>query len=446
MKQVTIIGSGLAGTLISLYLARRGYEVDVFEARPDIRIERTDRGRSINLALSCRGLTGLARIGMLDEVKKIMVPMRARAIHQNNGEIKLQAFGRHPEEYINAIHRSELNALLLDAAQKDPRIHFYFNMKLHQLDMQKKTLTFEDKDRIFHEKTYLMLIGADGAGSQVREILKEMSVVKASRDFLAHGYKELTISKAQSSDFIPEHLHLWPRKAFMLLGNPNRDYSVTGTLFLANEGKNSFKELNNEISVNAFFKQAFPDAYKAMPNLIGEFFSHPTGNLSTVKCAPWYYEDQCLLIGDAAHAIVPFFGQGMNSAFEDCRILDELLDEYNEDWSQVLPAFFKARKKNTDAVSSMSMDNYCEIQKDICDDKFNLKKQIEQELMQRYPQYVSKHVLVMFSNVPYARAKAQGDQQQQLLDKISKKIRRIDEINWQEVDKFMKEYDKNLAN
>ncbi|ASQ45556.1 FAD-dependent oxidoreductase [Legionella clemsonensis] len=447
MKSVTVIGAGLAGTLVSLYMARRGYEVDIFESRPDIRIEKLDRGRSINLALSCRGITGLAGVDLMPEVEKIMVPMRARAIHEANGEIKFQPFGRHHSEYINAIHRSELNALLLNAAEKNPRIHLHFDMKLVNLDVMDKKLVLYNKNQEYITKPYEVVIGADGAGSSVREELVKKNLVRASRHFLPHGYKELSISRSNSSEFIPEHLHLWPRDSFMLLGNPNRDNSITGTLFLSLQGKNSFAELGNEMAIHSFFKKEFPDAYEAMPDLIGEFFNHPTGNLSTVRCSPWYVSNHCLLIGDAAHGIVPFFGQGMNSSFEDCRILNELLDNYQDNWQQVMPAFFTARKVNTDAVAEMSMDNYHEIQTDIRDEQFNLKKQLEQELMHRYPgRYISKHVLVMFTNTPYATAKAYGELQQEVLDKICEKVRSINEIDWEKVNKIMRQYDKNLAN
>ena len=281
----------------------------------------------------------------------------------------------------------------------------------------------------------------------MRDSLTRGQLIQSSRSFLPHGYKELSISKGYPERLAREHLHLWPRDSFMLFGNPNRDGSITGTLFLANEGKNSFDELSNGVSIQSFFKKAFPDAYQAMPDLVGEFMHNPTGNLSTIKCSPWYFEDQCLLIGDAAHGLVPFFGQGMNSAFEDCRILNEMLDRYKDDWKQVMPAFFESRKVNTDAVAEMSMDNYHEIQTDIRDAKFNLKKQTEQELMHRYPErYVSKHVLVMFSNTPYIVAKKQGQLQNELLNKICAKVRGIDEINWNDVAFLMEDYDKKLAN
>ncbi|CDZ78116.1 Kynurenine 3-monooxygenase [Legionella massiliensis] len=446
MKSMTIIGSGLAGTLLSLYMARRGYEVELFESRPDIRAEKNDNGRSINLALSCRGITGLAGMGLMPDVEKIMVPMRARAIHLLDGQIQYQAFGRHKDEYINAILRSELNRLLLNKAEATSEIQLNFETKLIAVDVHNKLLHFAAKDGSHLTKAYDLLIGADGAGSNVRETLVKEQLISATRQFLPHGYKELSISRNHTQDFKAEHLHLWPRDSFMLLGNPNRDNSITGTLFLANEGKNSFAELNNEASIHAFFKNRFTDAYEAMPDLINEFMHHPIGNLSTIKCSPWYYQDQCLLIGDAAHGVVPFFGQGMNSAFEDCRVLNALLDQYDDNWQEVMPAFFKSRKVNTDAVSEMSMDNYHEIQSDIRDPKFNLKKDIEQELMHRYPdRYVSKHVLVMFTNTPYSEAKAHGVVQAALLSEICSNVRSVDEIDWNEVDDLMVEYDKKLA-
>nr|WP_238584841.1 NAD(P)/FAD-dependent oxidoreductase [Legionella feeleii] len=446
MRSITIIGSGLAGALLSLYLARRGYEIDLFEARADLRVSKIERGRSINLALSCRGITGLAGVNLMPEVEKLMVPMRARAIHEQNGTIKYQPFGRDNTEYINAIQRSGLNELLLNRAEQTSGIHLHFDIKLIKLDLYNKIAYFELPDKSHLSKPYDILIGADGAASQVREVLEEEQLIVASREFLPHGYKELSISKEHSRHFIREHLHLWPRDSFMLLGNPNRDDSITGTLFLANKGKNSFAQLNNEKAINSFFREAFPDAYEVMPDLINEFIHNPTGNLSTIKCAPWYFKDHCLLIGDAAHGIVPFFGQGMNSAFEDCRVLNVLLDQYDDDWQQVMPAFFNSRKVNTDAVAEMSMANYHEIQTDIRDAKFNLKKQTEQELMHRYPHYVSKHVLVMFTNTPYAEAKAHGSLQNELLDEICLKARCIEEIDWSEVEKLMEKYDKKLAN
>lgn len=446
MNEVTIIGAGLAGTLLALYLAKRGYKLELFDARPDIRLIHAKDSRSINLALSCRGITGLAGVGIRSEVEKLMVPMRARAIHDTQGQIKYQAFGRDHEEHINAIQRNELNKLLLNEAEKNPRVTLNFNTKLSSIDFEKKIMFFEAENSQPFSKPYEHLIGADGAGSKVRERLQEQQRIQTTRTFLPYGYKELSIGGPEQNHLAHEHLHLWPRDAFLLLGNPNLDRSITGSLFLAHEGKNSFALLDNELEIKAFFNDAFPDVFSAMPNLINEFMEHPTGNMSTIKCEQWHYQDQCLLIGDAAHGVVPFFGQGMNSAFEDCRILNELLDAHQDDWAKVMPAFYQSRKINTDAVAQMSMDNFHEIQTNIRDRRFNLKKQLEQVLMQRYPQhYVSKHVLVMFTNTPYAEAQAYGDVQAEFLDLICEQMERIEDIDWYKVEKSLNYYDKKLA-
>lgn len=446
MKRITIIGSGLAGSLLGIYLARRGYSIDLYESRPDIRLTQIDRGRSINLALSCRGITGLAGVDLMSEVEKLMVPMRARAIHEEQGGVRYQAFGRHRDEHINAIVRTDLNKLLLDNLEKYPDVHLNFGMKLLELDVYKKQIHFECQDGSIVAKPYQRLIGADGAGSVVREALYKQNLITYDRIYLPHGYKELSISGSSPEQLAREHLHLWPRDSFLLLGNPNRDNSITGSLFLANEGKNSFAELDNEVGVQAFFSRAFPDAWQAMPDLVDEFLHNPTGRMSTIKCSPWNYEEQCLLIGDAAHGLVPFFGQGMNSAFEDCRLLNELLAEYEDDWARVMPAFYKTRKINTDAVAQMSMENYHEIQSDIRSPQFNLKKQLEQALMHHYPdRYISKHVLVMFTNTPYAEALARGKIQSDLLNEICKVTTSVETINWEYVDGLMSKYEKIMT-
>ncbi|MBI2786361.1 MAG: FAD-dependent monooxygenase [Legionella longbeachae] len=446
MKKVTIIGTGLAGALIALYLAKRGYLLELYDSRPDIRLIEKDNGRSINLALSCRGITGLAGVGIISEVKKLMVPMRARAIHEIEGQIKYQSFGRYHDEYINAIQRNELNRLLLNEIEKFKTVKINFDTKLIDVDFERKIAIFTSKNGEHQQLGYECLIGADGAGSCVREKLQTKQLIHATRNFLPYGYKELSIGEPAQNHLAPEHLHLWPRDAFLLLGNPNLNQSITGSLFLAYEGKNSFAELENELKINTFFKESFPDAYTEMPHLIEEFTSHPTGNMSTIKCDPWYYQDQCLLIGDAAHGVVPFFGQGMNSGFEDCRILNQLLDQYKDDWIKVMPAFYQARKVNTDAVAQMSMDNFHEIQTDIRDKRFNLKKELEHVLMQKYPEhYISKHVLVMFTNTPYAEAQAHGELQAVFLNKICENVEKIEDINWDKVENELKHYDKKLA-
>ena len=446
MKKVTIIGSGLAGCLLALYLARRDYEIWMYESRPDLRRDSIDRGRSINLALSCRGMTGLIGVGIEAEVSKIMVPMRARAIHHEDGEINYQPFGRHKDEHINAILRVDLNKLLLDQLEKYPKVHLHFNTRLIACDFDQQTLQFEQPDGMMVNKNYEQLVAADGASSVVRELLLHKQHIQSSREYLAHGYKELSIYQGKDKQFEREHLHLWPRDSHLLLGNPNRDGSITGSLFLANTGKDSFEELDNEIRIHNFFKKSFKDAVPAMPYLVEEFLNNPTGKMSTICTFPWNYKHSCLLIGDAAHGVVPFFGQGMNSAFEDCRVLNELLVTHQDDWHTIAPLFYQVRKPNTDAVAQMSLDNYHEIQTDIRQTAFNFKKQLEWALMKQYPdRYVSKHVLVMFTNTPYAQAYAIGELQLTLLDTIARKYKTLETVHWEEVAIFMQAYDKKLA-
>lgn len=447
MKELTIIGSGLAGSLLSLMLAQRGYDVTVYESRPDIRYLPQDFGRSINLALSKRGITGLSHAGVMEKVKPILVPMRARAIHERDGEVKYQAFGRHHDEYINAVKRSELSAVLLNEMDKQPNINVHFEHRLQQIDFENKELIFSGAAGSKVVYPFKHLVGADGAGSVVRQCLVDADKIQASRVFLPHSYKELSILPSYSKTVAQEHLHLWSRHHFMLLGNPNEDGSITATLFMEDEGKAvSFATIDNETKVTNLFSEYFADVSTYMSDLTGDFFKNPVAKLSTVKASPWYYGADCLLIGDAAHGIVPFFGQGMNSAFEDCRILNQLLLENNEDWSIVMPRFYQLRKPNTDAIAAMSMDNYKEIELSVCDKQFNMKKQLEQLLMKRYPQiYTSKHVMVMFTNEDYAYAHACGQQQAILLEQLCHGIDDLAQINWEKATELLKIYDKKLT-
>ncbi|MBN9229378.1 MAG: kynurenine 3-monooxygenase [Legionella sp. 40-6] len=446
MPKITIIGAGLAGTLLALYLARRGYELDIYESRTDLRLQEDEGGRSINLALSCRGLTSLNAVGLQHLVQKLIVPMRGRAIHDVSGQLTLQPFGRHHEEYINAIERSELNKLLLNEVEKYPNIRFYFSTRLRGIDFERKTLFLETKERGLYEQTYERIIGADGAGSCVRDVLNAKKLIRAHRNFLSYGYKELSIGEAGQNHLLAEHLHLWPRNSFLLLGNPNRDRSITGSLFLPLTGNDSFDCLQNEAQINHFFSLHFADAVDKMPNLIQEFCQRPTGNMSTIQCDSWHYQDQCMLIADAAHGVVPFFGQGMNSAFEDCRILNELLDTHHDSWDKVMPAFYQQRKPNTDAVAQMSMDNFYEIQSNIQERRFNLKKQLEHCLMERYPEYyLSKHVMVMFTNIPYVEAQIYGEIQAEFLELLCEDVESITEIDWQKVEKHLNYYGKKMT-
>ncbi len=318
-----------------------------------------------------------------------------------------------------------------------------FNHTLLDLDLESKTAVFEHDHNTFRV-AFDRIIGADGVNSTVREHLNKQQVLQYSRTYLDHGYKELSICQSHHGNMVREHLHLWPRSSFMLLGNPNKDDSITGSLFLSHEGEDSFASIQNTSQLLDFFQKNFRDVIELMPNLKEEFFSNPTGTMSTIQCEKWYYKDLCLLIGDAAHGIIPFFGQGMNCAFEDCRILDESLEAEKDDWSRALPSFYSKRKENTDAVAQMSLGNYHEIQKNIRSPKFNLEKAVEKEIMKRYPkQFITKHVLVMFTNVPYKDAHAVGKAQQAFIHAICQDIESIEDVNWAVVEKRLKDYQRN---
>ncbi len=446
MRSVSIVGAGLAGSLMALFLAKRGCKVKLYEYRPDLRITPIESNRSINLALSCRGLTALQDAGLDAKVRQLMVPMRARIIHEISGEIVYQPFGRHEEECINAIERNALNKLLLNELDTYPLVKCYFDTKLVNLNLAEKQLIFQNQKGQFTQHDYDVFIGADGAHSLVRACLQQQKLIDFKQTFFTHGCKELTICRAHQTVFDKESLHLWPRKSFSLLGNPNLDGSITGSLFLPYKGQVSFESLTSEAQLLACFNKYFNDVCGLMPSLIDEFFTHPMGTMSRIDCKPWFIAGQGVLLGDAAHGIIPFFGQGMNSAFEDCRILNTLLDEYDENWQQVLPMFYHLRKPNTDAVAKMSEDNFHEVQEAVCSAQFNNKKRLAQLLMQRYPKrYISKHVLVMFTNTPYSQAQKIGQIQENFLKDIMSDNLDLNTLNWQKVDQMMLDYDKKMA-
>lgn len=445
MQKVTIIGAGLAGCMLAIYLAKLGYQVDIFEKRSDIRKLPQDYGRSINLALSYRGIKTLKEVGLYHDVMCLAVPMHSRAVHDSQGNITYQAFGRHKQEYINAIKRTDLSMVLINHLESFANVNFYFNTHITQIDFARKQFFYKNAEKLL-KYNYHLLIGADGAGSMVREQLTQLDLVKSKRQWMAHGYKELSIPTKYGIHWDFKYLHLWPRKSFMMLGNPNRDHSITATLFLNNQGTNSFQSIQDDKDVEVFFKQHFPDAYACMPDLLQEFSNNPIGGISTVTCEPWYYKDQCLLIGDAAHGIVPFFGQGMNCAFEDCRILHNELLKNNHNWDKSMQSFYAKRKINTDAIAQMSMENYKEIEHDLCHPEFKARKHLEQELMQRYEAiYQSKHIMVMFSSKPYAYIHQLSALQNNLLDEIQKLNSNSNRLDWGRVDNILTQYDKKMA-
>lgn len=454
MSRITIVGAGLAGTLLAIALARRGYEVDVYERRPDPRKARIDAGRSINLALSARGSHALSQVGLLERVLARAVPMRARAIHSVAGDVAYQPFGRTETEYLSAVERQTLNVVLLDAADEYPNVRVHFDSRLVGIDFDTMTLSILDPDgRTVRKHRCDRVIGADGTFSAVRTAMVEKGLAHFALEELAYGYKEVPIATEDARDMRLECLHLWPRRSFLMIANPNPDASFSCTLFLPHEGEDSFAQLTTAAEVESFFRRFFPDALERMPDLATHYFSvqdsetasgqkpRPTGTLPTVKGGPWHFEDKVLVLGDAAHALVPFFAQGMNSAFEDCTVLLDCLDRFGERWDAVFPAFDETRRVDADAIADMAMQNYREIQDYIADERFLLRKRIEQEIMRRFPDlYTSMHVLVMFSRVPYAFAKKCGALQATLLDDICRDVTRIDDLDWESVGRMLAKY------
>jgi kynurenine 3-monooxygenase len=446
MKKIGIIGAGLAGSLLAIYLAKRQYDITVFEVRSDLRLLEDEGGRSINLAMSCRGLTALKDVGLFNEVQSILTPMRGRAIHEDNGKIIYASFGRDPDECIYAVKRNELNALLLNEIDKHVNITVLFDAKVVDIALKNKQLSYTLNEKLTTIQ-YDLLIGADGVGSILRDVFVRDGVAKANRVYFSEGYKELTISNSSHhTHLLKDHLHLWPRGAYSLLGNPNLDGSITGSLFLPHEGVESFSTLDSKQHVQAFFERSFPDIISLLPSIVDDYFKHPIGKLSTVESSTWFFEDSALLLGDAAHGLVPFFGQGMNCSFEDCRMLNALLDKHDDDFSLVLPLFYQLRAPNASAVSKMSMDNYTEIQENIRDEDFIQRKRFEMMLMNRYrDSYVSKHVLVMFTNTPYAVAYQIGEYQTIWLNELFNDIPNLDSIDWATIDGHIKKYVKKLT-
>ncbi|MBK9214105.1 MAG: FAD-dependent monooxygenase [Chloracidobacterium sp.] len=420
MPHVAIIGAGLAGSLLSIYLAKRGIEVDVYEARGDMRNEEVAAGRSINLALSDRGIAALSGVGMDEYMLAEAVPMYGRMIHSTAGETKLLPYSGRQGEYINSVSRAGLNIALINEAEEHATVRFHFNMRCVGFDCIAGTSKFSDGQVVSADT----VIATDGAGSAVRTAMLNGGVERFdfSQDWLEHGYKELHIPPADGGGFRLEKnaLHIWPRHQFMMIALPNSDCSFTCTLFLAHANADtSFDKLTNDTEVLNFFDHQFPDALPLMPTLVEDFFHNPTGNLGTIKCWPWNVKGNALLLGDAAHAVVPFYGQGMNCAFEDVRILDSLIATHGTDWPTIYEEYGALRKVNTDAIADMAEENFYEMRDRVADPVFQRKRELETRMEQTFPDYFSKYSMVTFrEDMPYSIAKEKGNAQDRLLMRI----------------------------
>ena len=429
-KEITIIGAGLVGSLLSIFLSKRGYKVCIYEKRSDMRMDKSSAGRSINLALSDRGLLALEKVGLAEEIKKVAIPMTGRYIHNIDGTTGFQPYGKEGQ-YINSVSRATLNMKLMDFAEKQG-IKIYFNQKCTAIDWKTNQVSFEQTNLGLQTSNFELLFGADGAFSEVRlQHQLQHDKFEYHQFYIDCGYKEMTMPATASGDFAMKinALHIWPRKDYMLIALPNLDKTFTCTLFFPFEGETSFSKLDNKEKVKTFFEKTFPDAALLMPDYINEFLNNPTASLVTIKCYPWIRDTKFSLIGDAAHAIVPFFGQGMNCGFEDCRILDELADEYDDDWKKILQEFQTSRKPDADAIADLAVGNFTEMRERTADPKFLLQKKIEAWLHEKHPdKWIPAYSQVTFSpHIHFADAFRNAMKQEAIMRQVMT-IQNIDEI------------------
>ena len=418
--RINIVGAGLAGALLALLLARRGHSIALYERRPDPRQARPERGRSINLALAARGMRALERAGILADVAPLLIPMRGRMVHERGGTAALQPYGQREHEVIYSVGRAALNRVLIEVAAALTGVTVHFNQQCLGVDGRAQLLGFRDAGTGREYQVPLApTIAADGAGSAVRASLAAAGLLTVREEWLDHDYKELTIAPESAGALERHALHIWPRGGFMLIALPNTDGSFTATLFLARDGPRSFAALGSAQAVQEFFAREFADAVPLLPDLTAQFAAHPQGQLGTVHSAPWHRGGEVLLLGDAAHAIVPFHGQGMNAAFEDCAELDALLAS-RQGWAEVFTRFEQARRANTAAIAQMALENYLEMRDAVLDAGFVRRKALAMALERRFPErFIPRYSMVMFHpEIPYADALRRGAVQEQLLREL----------------------------
>ncbi len=431
-KHIAISGAGLVGSLLSIYLIKRGYKVTVFERRRDMRQSDYEGGRSINLALSNRGIRALEEVGLAEEMKKVAIPMHGRIMHDRTGVLSFLPYGKEGQ-FINSVSRSALNIVLMNKAE-ELGVEFLFEQRITNVDHEKTILSI-DHGPWNMDRNFDLIIGADGAYSAVRGAFQITDRFNYSQNYIDHGYKELHIppGHAGSFQFEKNALHIWPRESFMMIALPNPDGSFTVTLFFPFAGNPSFNQLKTDAEVSMFFESTFPDVVKLMPSLLEDYNANPTSSLVTVRCYPWV-KNNTLLIGDAAHAIVPFFGQGMNAGFEDCRILNDMLTRHDDNWVKVLPEFQQERKKDADAIAQLALENFVEMRDLVADVDFLLRKKIEAKLHQLYPaRWIPLYSMVTFHDkIPYSIAYETGLKQKKIMDEVMK--RPGIQNNWESLD------------
>lgn len=426
-KTIAVVGSGLVGSLLAIYLRKAGHVVHIYDRSPDIR-QIQFSGRSINLAMSTRGWKALDGVGIGDSVQEIAIPMGRRAIHLVD-KLNFQNYGQEGES-IYSISRGALNRKMIDLAE-EAGAEFFFEQKIWDVSLSEATLHIGETERgAWQEKKYDLVFGADGAFSRIRHRMQRQSMFNYSQEFLNIGYKELNIpANPDGSHKIDKNsFHIWPRGEYMLIALPNLDGSFTCTLFMPFEGENSFASLVEIKDVELFFEKNFPDSIDVIPNLTEDFFQNPTSTLVTMKCYPWTYNDKVALIGDACHAIVPFYGQGMNAGFEDISVLNEMMEEYGDDWLSIFSEYQKSRKPNADAIAELSYRNFMEMSSKTADDKFLLQKKIENWFSEKHPdKWIPLYSRVTFSDRPYTEALAIGDDQNAIMEEVLK-IKNIESV------------------
>ena len=419
-----MIGAGLTGPLLATYLAQQGYSVEIFERRPDMRKESISAGRSINLALSARGNHALKEVGLYDKIKPNTIPMKGRMIHDLNGNTHLQPYGQKENEVIFSVSRAQLNMDLMTLAEETGKVTIRFNHQLLSADLEQNKLLFQLSDSLEEIKLpFNRVIGCDGSASILRKSIVEKANIQYVKKPLGHGYKELTIPPLKSGKFRiePNALHIWPRGNHMLIALPNNDCSFTCTLFFPMTGTKSFETVKTKKDILDLFQSQFHDAIKLIPNLVEDFQKNSTGDLASVYCKPWHLGDKALLIGDAAHAVVPFFGQGMNASFQDCSTLAKLMGQNKNDWKTIFNTFSSVQVENGHAIADMAIENYLEMRDHVNDTEYKKRRNVELKLERMFPgQFIPRYSMVSFHQIPYAEVYQRGGKQSKIIRDVLK--------------------------
>ncbi|TVQ58899.1 MAG: FAD-dependent monooxygenase [Phycisphaerales bacterium] len=417
---ITIFGAGLSGALLAVRLARAGFDVELHERRPDPRATGAEGGRSINLALSARGLHALEQVGLADKIRAQIIPMRGRMIHPVRGPLAYQSYSPRGDQAINSVSRAGLNLALLEAAAREDRVNITFDSRCRRVNFETMETIVEDTATgATRSVTPEVVIGADGAFSAVRASMQIRDRFNYQQSYESHGYKELTIPPGEGADRfrIDKHaLHIWPRRSYMMIALPNNDGSFTCTLFAPFEGPDGFDNIRTPADLRAYFERRFPDALPLLPTLEDDFFRNPTGSLVTVRCFPWRIGGRAALIGDAAHAVVPFYGQGMNASFEDVVALGDRLEQHPHDTDRAFALYEADRKPHADALAQLAIDNFIEMRDKVGSPAFRRKKQIEHALARAFPRaYLPLYTMVSFSTIPYADAVQRANVQDRIV-------------------------------